>query len=261
MTTNPEPSTPAIDVVAIDGPSGAGKSTVARMLAQRLGFAYLDTGAMYRAVTWFFLENQWGDAGSAGAEEVARVEELLDQLDLDVRPDGHVILNGRDVSSHLRSREVESRVSVVSAMPLVRTRMRSLQQRIASRTPVVAEGRDMASVVFPGARWKFFLDAEPEERARRRHEEFVRRGREISEHDVLEEIAVRDRLDSTRKDAPLQRTIEALYVDTTGLTLEQVVDAMWQQIRPSSRTNGPSSADASGTAPADASPRDGAAHP
>jgi cytidylate kinase len=222
----PAPPSSPRDVVAIDGPSGAGKSTVARLLAQRLGFSYLDTGAMYRAVTWLFLENEHNDL-----TDEARTRALLEGLRLDLRPSGAVLVNGRDVSTHLRSREVESRVSAVSALPMVRAAMRELQRDIARRGPVVAEGRDMASVVFPVARWKFFLDAEPETRAHRRYLEVADKGRAVSETDVLDELAVRDRLDSTRRDAPLTRTPEAQYVDTTSLSIEATVDLMLARIR------------------------------
>jgi cytidylate kinase len=215
-----------VDVVAIDGPSGAGKSTVARMLAQRLGYAYLDTGAMYRAVTWLFLENEHNDIA-----DQARTRALLRDLHLDLKGEGVVLVNGRDVTSHLRSREVESRVSAVSALPDVRAAMRELQRAIARRGPVVAEGRDMTSVVFPAARFKFFLDAEPEARARRRFLDVRAKGREVSEADVLEELAVRDRLDSTRKDAPLTRTAQAHYLDTTDLTPEATVDLLFDIVQ------------------------------
>ncbi len=215
----------ASSVVAIDGPSGAGKSTVARQLAGKLGFAYLDTGAMYRAVTWHLLENQFTEL-----DDHVALEGLLAELKLDLRPEGRVYVNGQDVTNHLRSREVESRVSAVSAVALIRERMRAMQRDLASSGPVVAEGRDMSSVVFPRARWKFYLDAEPEERARRRHEDFKTRGRKVSESEVLSEIAVRDRLDSTRQDAPLSRAHSAQYIDTTGLDIAAVVDLLWQRV-------------------------------
>jgi len=236
------------DVIAIDGPSGAGKSTVARQLAKRLGFSYLDTGAMYRAVTWHLLEHQLvplpafggSERGESGRGESAHGENdptfvaVLASLDLQIDGRGHVIVQGRDVTAHLRSVEVESRVSLVSALRSVREKMVLLQRRIALRGPVVADGRDMASVVFPNARWKFFLDAEPEERARRRHADFVRAGRQVTEGEVLEEIAVRDRLDSTRQDAPLRHTKEAEYYDTTGQSIEQVVEGLLQRVRATS---------------------------
>ncbi len=205
-------------VVAIDGPSGSGKSSVARALAMALGYAYLDTGAMYRAVTWYLLRRQVAETVSD--EEL---EAELQQLHLCLARDGRVLLDGEDVTAHLRSREVESKVSMVSARPVVRRAMRKHQRQFAASGPIVAEGRDVASVVFPRARWKFFLDAEPEERARRRHQDFRAGGRDVSKAQVLEEMAVRDRLDSTRQDAPLARIKDAIYVDTTGQRVEDVV--------------------------------------
>ncbi len=205
-------------VVAIDGPSGSGKSTVARAVAKALGYAYLDTGAMYRAVTWFLLGRQVAETASD-----ADLETDLQELDLSLGLDGTVLLAGQDVTPHLRAREVESRVSSVSARPVVRQVMRKLQRQFASDQPIVAEGRDITTVVFPNARWKFFIDAEPEERARRRRRDFLARGRDVSEEQVLQEMAVRDRLDSTREDAPLARTKDATYVDTTGQSIAEVV--------------------------------------
>lgn len=227
------------EVVAIDGPSGAGKSTIARELARRLGYSYLDTGAMYRAVTWHFLEQQCAPAqlaGDPGAER--RMRDVLAHTELAVLPDGRVLLNGRDVSGHLRSREVEHQVSAVSALPFVREAMRELQRKVAAAGPLVAEGRDMTTVVFPDARWKVYLDARPEERARRRHKDFAGRGRDVTERDVLEEIEVRDRLDSTRVDAPLVRAKDAHYLDTTGLDAGAVLAALLTWIGRTDRSAG-----------------------
>jgi len=220
------------EVVAIDGPSGAGKSTIARMLARRLGYSFLDTGAMYRAITWHFLERGTAPAECAGQPDQghASMQAALADAELSLR-DGHLLLNGRDVTSHLRTREVESQVSAVSALPFVRARMRDLQRQVALEGPVVAEGRDMGSVVFPRARWKVYLDAAPAERARRRCQDFARQGRAVSEQDVLDEILVRDRLDSTRSDAPLKQADDALYVDTTGMTTGAVIEALLHLVR------------------------------
>jgi cytidylate kinase len=211
-------------VVAIDGPSGAGKSTVARQLAQKLGFAFLDTGAMYRAVTWHFLQQGCAPAECAGHQDhgLHLMQQAMASAKFELR-DGRVLVNGRDVTAHLRTREVESQVSAVSALPFVRAAMRDLQRSVALHGPIVAEGRDMGSVVFPRARWKVYLDAAPSERARRRCQDFHRQGRAVSEGDVLDEILVRDRLDSTRQDAPLRQAADALYVDSTGLTTDAVV--------------------------------------
>jgi len=209
--------------VAIDGPSGAGKSTIARTLAQRLGYAFLDTGAMYRAITWHFLARGLTPSARDCDEDALRAALRDAALELAA---GKVLLNGHDVTRHLRTREVEAQVSAVSALSFVRARMCELQRLVAVKGPVVAEGRDMGSVVFPAARWKFYLDAAPSERARRRYQDFVRQGREVDEADVLQEIQVRDRLDSTRADAPLTQASDARYVDTTGMTADAVIDLL-----------------------------------
>jgi len=231
------PATDPTEVVAIDGPSGAGKSTVARLLAKHLGFSFLDTGAMYRAVTWHFLEEGCAPAECASEPDLghARMQQVMAATRLELH-DGRLFVGGRDVTSHLRTREVESQVSAVSALSFVRAAMRDLQREVARHGPVVAEGRDMGSVVFPKARWKVYLDAAPSERARRRSQDFERQGRTVSEADVLEEILVRDRLDSTRRDAPLRQAADAIYVDSTGLTTEAVVAQLLSFVRGRSGT-------------------------
>jgi cytidylate kinase len=221
-----------VAVVAIDGPSGAGKSTVARRVAERLGFQFLDTGSMYRAITWHFLEAGCAPAECQGEEDrgEARMRELLAQARIELG-NNRVKIAGRDVTAHLRTREVESQVSAVSALPFVRAAMRDLQRQVASQGPLVAEGRDMGSVVFPTARWKVFLDAPPQERARRRLEDFRRQGRTITAAEVLEEIEVRDRLDRTRTDAPLVQAADAHYLDTSGLSIDEVVERVLALVR------------------------------
>ena len=219
MTENPSSQPGDQLVVAIDGPSGSGKSTVARGLAKRLEFQYLDTGAMYRAVTWYFLSKGIGPQSG----EVA-VTGALARLRLRLNEAGRVEIDGEGVSERLRTREVEANVSGVSAMPRVREMMRELQRSIAAAGPLVAEGRDMGSVVFPRARWKFYLDAEPEERARRRHGEYVERGRGVTQEEIQEEIQQRDRLDSSREDAPLVRADGATLVDTTHTSAERIIE-------------------------------------
>ncbi|MCA8957944.1 MAG: (d)CMP kinase [Planctomycetes bacterium] len=220
-------------VVAIDGPSGSGKSTVARALAQALGFRYLDTGAMYRAVTWHLLRHEIPADLPDGD-----LAERLAVLRLQLADGDRVELDGDDVTAHLRSREVEARVSAVSARPPVRAMMRRLQRQIAAAGPVVAEGRDMGTVVFPAALWKFFLDAAPDERARRRCLDFTARGRDVTEQQVLEEIQVRDHLDSTRPDAPLRRADGAVYFDTTGRSAAEVVEQLARLVQQEEATGG-----------------------
>ena len=220
------------EVVAIDGPSGAGKSTIARKLAQSLGYAFLDTGAMYRAITWHFLERGIAPSACVAEADLGSAKMMAALAEADVRIQGdHILLDGRDITAHLRTREVELQVSAVSALSFVRARMGELQRAVAMQGPVVAEGRDMGSVVFPSARWKVYLDAAPTERARRRCQDFDRQGRKVSHDEGLEEIMVRDRLDSNRSDAPLKQATDALYLDTTGLTAEAVIEQLLRLVK------------------------------
>ena len=205
-------------VVAIDGPAGAGTSTVGRRLAAALGFAYLDTGAMYRAVT--LAAQRRGVAG----EDAAGLVALARGLRLHLSPDGRVTLDGEDVTARLRTDAIQASVSAVAAVPDVRGVMVGHQRRFAAENgSVVAEGRDMGTVVFPDAAVKLYLDADPGERARRRT---VEGGRPATEEALAEVQAAqerRDRLDSTRAVSPLVRAPDALYLDTTALTLDEVV--------------------------------------
>ena len=230
--SSPSPSCAAIDVVAIDGPSGAGKSTVAKRVAGQLGYQYLDTGAMYRAVTWHFPEAGCVPAECSGLPDrgAAQMRKVLDQTQL-LLAAGRVLVNGLDVTSHLRTREVESQVSAVAALPFVRAAMRALQRQVAAAGALVAEGRDMCTAVFPNAAWKVFLDAKPLARAERRVADFARQGRTASLSVVLHEIEVRDRLDSTRDDAPLRQAQDAQFIDTSLLSSDQVVALVLALVR------------------------------
>lgn len=191
-------------VVAIDGPAGAGKSSVARASARELGFTYLDSGALYRTVALAALER-----GAAPAQIVGS---------LDIRPGERVILDGRDVTEEIRAPSVSEAASRAAAEPDVRRALAALQQRMLSGGNCVAEGRDIGTVVAPDAEVKIFLTASPEERARRRAAELG-----ADPETVLAEQAIRDQRDSTRAYSPLQPAPGAVVLDTTGLTLEQVV--------------------------------------
>ena len=221
------------EVVAIDGPSGAGKSTIAKAVAQRLGFRHLDTGAMYRAVTLRFLDEGCAPdpSGSDSASLSPRMQVALSGMQLELLPQGRVRLDGRDVTEALRTQDVESRVSAVSALSVVRAAMTRLQREVAAAAPIVAEGRDMTTVVFPKAQWKVFLTASAEERARRRCEDFKARGREVAFDTVLAEIQKRDLFDSSREDAPLRHDASAMLVDSTSMTTEQVVQRILDLVR------------------------------
>jgi cytidylate kinase len=192
-------------VAAIDGPAGAGKSTVARALASRLGFTYLDSGAMYRAVALASLERHADPAEIAGALRIELGERVL--------------LDGRDVTELIRTPEVSAAASRVAAEPAVRAAMVGEQRRLLAHGDWVAEGRDIGTVVAPAAELKVFLTADPHERARRRADELG-----IERSQVLAEQTIRDQRDSTRRDSPLRPAEDAVALDTTGLTVEQVVD-------------------------------------
>jgi cytidylate kinase len=209
-------------VVAIDGPAGAGKSTVARAVARRLGLLYLDTGALYRAIGWKALEARIdpGD-GECLADLCRRID-----LRLERGPDGanHVWVDGVDVTGAIRTPEVSLAASRVSGQPCVRGRLLDLQREAGERGGVILDGRDIGTVVFPDAELKVFLDASPEVRARRRTEEMAARGEAADPERVLAEVRARDEADSGRALAPLKQAPDAVRLDTSGLTLDQVVE-------------------------------------
>jgi cytidylate kinase len=215
-------------VVAIDGPAGAGKSTAAKGLAARLGFAFLDTGAIYRALA---LEARrrgidWGDGAALAA--------LAEKLDIVFKPEAdvnRVLMAGQDITREIRTPEMSDGASRVSAHPPVRAALLGLQRRLAAAGSLVAEGRDMGTVVFPDARAKFFLTASARERARRRAQELAASGRPVDQDAVLQEMLARDERDSTRAASPLRRADDALTIDTEGLSPEQVVDRMVEVVR------------------------------
>lgn len=208
-------------IVAIDGPAGAGKSTVARAVASRLGFLYVDTGAMYRAVAL------WALRAGMPLEDAHRVEQLARQARIEFTED-HVLLNGDDVTAAIREPGISEAASTIAAYGGVRRAMRQEQRRIASQHSSVLEGRDIGTVVFPEAQVKVFLDASPEERARRRTAEL---GAIDSTGDVARQMKERDRRDRTRAEAPLTQAPDAEYLDTTRLTREQVEEAILRLVR------------------------------
>ncbi|RPA57864.1 (d)CMP kinase [Gordonia oryzae] len=216
-------------VIAIDGPAGTGKSTVSKLLAHKVGAHYLDTGAMYRAAT---LAVQRAGADPADADAVAAAVEAAD---IALRPHGdgssRVFLDGADVSGPIRSDVVTAAVSAVSAVPAVRTKLVALQRRQAESELLVIEGRDIGTVVFPDAAIKIFLTASPEARAERRHRQNLAAGRPSDHAEVLAAVNRRDHLDSTRAVSPLRQADDAVLVDTSDMTLDQVLDRLVELVR------------------------------
>lgn len=207
--------------VAIDGPAGAGKSTIARRIAAKLGYLYIDTGAMYRAVAL------WALRRGVTLSDMHRLEQLANEASIEfVSGDGKVLLNGEDVSQEIRAAEVGEAASEVSRIPAVRRALVAKQREIGERASVVMEGRDIGSVVFPNATVKIFLDARPEVRAERRAVESAQ-----PQELVAEQIRERDRRDQSRAHSPLVQAPDAVYVDTTGMSLEQVEAALLKIIR------------------------------
>jgi cytidylate kinase len=210
-------------IVAIDGPGGVGKSTVAKLLASRLGFLYLDTGALYRSVAWAVLHHR---VVPTNADAVAK---LLPKLSLQMQVtsnDVTVSINGKDVTKELRTPAVSSAASVVSAIPAVRAWLLPVQRKIGQKGSVVAEGRDIGTKVFPSAPVKFFLEADPTVRAQRRHCELVAAGHGSAIEQTSAELAGRDDRDRSRSTAPLVPADDAHHIDTSRLSAEEVVSRM-----------------------------------
>ena len=209
--------------IAIDGPAGAGKSTIAKILAARLGILYLDTGAMYRAVGYKAIKSR------VSVSDLAAVEKMLKNTTVDVKvEDGvqHVYLDGEDVSGVIRTPEVSKAASDISALPPVRHAMVDLQRIIAAKQDTVLDGRDVGTFVLPNAEHKFFLTASVEERAKRRYKELVARGEKCDFEKIRKDIETRDYNDSHRALAPLKKADDAVEVDTTFMTIEEVADKL-----------------------------------
>jgi cytidylate kinase len=213
-------------IIAIDGPAGAGKSTLARRVAERLGFVYVNSGAMYRAVAL------WALRLGVKTSDMHRLEQLAREAKFELgASDGRVFLNGEDVTDAIRHPKVAEAASEVSAVPGVRRALLKIQRDMAEQNSVVMEGRDIGSVVFPKAQVKIFLDADPRERARRRSSELQQEGQTTELHSVVGDLRLRDERDRKRSEAPLVQAPDAELIDTTGLSLDQVEEAVLKLVR------------------------------
>lgn len=214
-----------IIIVAIDGPAGAGKSTIARSVAERLGFVYIDTGAMYRAIAL------WALRTGTALDDMHRLEVLAVSADLVLSGPGRISLNGEDISDAIRETAISEAASKVAAVPGVRRALVEKQQKLAEKTSVVMEGRDIGTVVFPEAQVKFYLDASSQIRAGRRALELTGRGQEVSVEDMVREVEDRDRRDRARAHSPLRQAEDAVYLDTSRLSPVEVVDEILRVVR------------------------------
>lgn len=215
--------------IAIDGPAGAGKSSIAKALSKRLGYIYIDTGAMYRAVALFFVENNVSDGTDS------RIESLLEKLEISIKyEDGaqKVILNGEDVTGKLRLEEIGKLASKFSAIGSVREKLVALQRKLAQKENVVMDGRDIGTVVLPNADLKIYLSASSKVRAKRRYLELLEKGQmDLDINEIEDEIIKRDEADMNREISPLKQADDAYYLDSSDMTLEEVVSKILSMVK------------------------------
>ena len=205
-------------VIAIDGVSGSGKSTMARTLAKKYGYLYVDSGAMYRALTYYAMsQNYLNDGELLKSLLVAD----LSEVDITFGPDGHTMLNGRDVEKEIRSMEVSENVSMIATIPEVRRAMVMLQQKMPRDKGIVMDGRDIGTVVFPDADVKLFVVSDPKVRAERRYEELKAKGADVDFDSVLENIVSRDHTDSHRETSPRTKAHDAVEIDKSNMTIDE----------------------------------------
>lgn len=210
--------------IALDGPAGAGKSTVAKDIAQIKGLVYIDTGAMYRAVTLYFLDNQ------VNIKSEDSILVALNNIDIDL-DSSNIYLNGNCVNEEIRTPEITKNVSEVSALRSVREKMVDLQRKIAQGKSVIMDGRDIGTFVLPNAEYKFFLTASIDERAKRRYEEFLSKGFNVSFEKIKDDIAKRDKYDSEREIAPLKKAEDAIEIDSTSKDIKGVIKEILSHIK------------------------------
>lgn len=202
--------------IAVDGPSGAGKSTIAKAVAKKLNIDYIDTGAMYRAVGYKMLQK------GVALTDIEGLQNMLDHTEIDFSQ-GNIYLDGTIVNDVIRTQEISKQASDCSAIGIVRKKLVDLQQKMGESKSVIMDGRDIGTVVFPDAEYKFYVTASAEERARRRYEELAAKGQDVNYDQVLIDINTRDHNDSTREITPLRKADDAVEVDTTEMNIEEVV--------------------------------------
>ncbi|WP_304194530.1 (d)CMP kinase [Peptostreptococcus stomatis] len=211
-------------VIAIDGPAGAGKSTISKLIAKNLGINYIDTGAMYRAITYKCIKED------IDVNDIQRVVDLCSRTDVDF-VDNYIYLDGQRLNEEIRTLQVSSRVSDVAKIPQVREFLLEKQRDIGKRSDVILDGRDVGTHIFPDAKYKFFLNASAQERGRRRYQELIDKGQSVVLEEIIEDIKKRDYIDSTRELAPLVKADDAIEVDTTSMTIDQVVTYISDMVR------------------------------
>ena len=211
-------------VIAIDGPAGAGKSTISKLIAKNLGINYIDTGAMYRAITYKCLKS------GIDINDRQKVVDLCSRTEVDF-VDNSIYLDGVRLGEEIRTLEVSSKVSDVAKIPQVREFLLEKQREIGKRSDVILDGRDVGTHIFPDTKYKFFLNASAPERGRRRYQELVDKGQTVVLEDIIEDIKKRDYIDSTREVAPLVKADDAIEVDSTSMTIDQVVTYISDMVR------------------------------
>ena len=212
-------------IIAIDGPAGSGKGTIAKKVASKINAINVDTGAMFRCVALQALRE------NVSLEEVEKIKNILNNIEIDLKPNGKVFLNGEDVSKAIREEEVSKYSSPISTISDVREKLLHMQRKLGEFNDIVMEGRDIGTVVFPNANVKIYLDASPEERARRRIRQNLEKGIKSNYEEVLEEINKRDFRDISRDIAPLKKAEDAIYIDSTNLSIEEVTEKILDIIK------------------------------
>ena len=210
--------------IAVDGPSGAGKSTIAKAIAEKLSIDYIDTGAMYRAVGYKLLQK------GISLDDLQAVASVLAETEIDFRG-GSIFLDGENVNDKIRTEEISRQASDCSALGIVRAKLTEQQQKMGEKKSIVMDGRDIGTVVFPDAEFKFFITASAEERARRRYKELAEKGEEVTYEKVLSDIRQRDYNDTTREINPLKKAEDAVEIDTTKMSIEEVIECICKEMK------------------------------